>query len=78
MLKIGDEVDVLDEAISGKIVGLNGTSATIKTSDGFELDFYVNELILRQLDGLVESNLFTKTSLSEAVSQKETKKKDIC
>ncbi len=39
------------------------------------MEFYVNELVLKQRDGLVESNLFAKTSLTEAVSQKENKKK---
>ena len=74
MLKIGDEVEVLDEVISGKIVDLVDSNATIKTPDGFELEFSVNELILKQKDGL-KSKIFSKTSFSEAVSQKETKKK---
>jgi len=74
MFKIGDEVDVLDEAISGKIVDLTGNNATIKTPDGFELEFSINDLILKQ-GAILKSKIFSKTSFSEAVSQKETKKK---
>lgn len=75
MFKIGDEVDVLDETISGIITKLKNNEATIKTVDGFELEFSISELVLKQKDALVTSNLFSKTSLSEAVSQKETKKR---
>lgn len=75
MLKVGDEVDVLDEAISGTIVALHKTIATIETSDGFELEFSVDELVLKQKEKLQTSDLFSKTSLSEALSQKESKKK---
>lgn len=75
MLKVGDKVDVLDEAISGIITELKNNEAIIKTSDGFELEFPVNELVLSQKGALVSSNIFSKTSLSEAISQKETKKR---
>jgi len=75
MFKLGDEVDVLDEAISGEIVDIDGNYAKIRTTDGFDLEFSLSELVKKQRDGLVESRLFSKTSFTEAVSQKETKKK---
>ncbi|WP_347921683.1 Smr/MutS family protein [Pontimicrobium sp. SW4] len=74
MFKVGDEVEVLDEAIVGRVVKINNENAIISTSEGFELEFLVNELVLRQSDSL-KSKLFSKTSFSEAVSQKETKKR---
>lgn len=74
MLKVGDEVEVLDEDITGKIVNIKNNNVIIQTTDGFEHEFLVNELVLKQSDSL-KSTIFSKTSLSEAVSQKETKKK---
>jgi len=74
--KVGDAVEVLDETISGKIVRVENNTAIISTSEGFELEFLVKELVLKQR-GNLESNIFSKTSLNEAVSQKETKKRKI-
>ncbi len=71
--KVGDEVEVLDETISGKIVRVENNTAIISTTEGFELEFLVKELVLKQR-GSLESNIFSKTTLNEAVSQKETKK----
>ena len=71
--KVGDEVEVLDETISGKIVRVENNTAIISTTEGFELEFLVKELVLKQR-GNLEPNIFSKTTLNEAVSQKETKK----
>ena len=71
--KVGDAVEVLDETISGKIVRVENNTAIISTTEGFELEFLVKELVLKQR-GSLESNIFSKTTLNEAVSQKETKK----
>ena len=41
----GDKVMVLDDPFSGVVVEVSGNSATIKTDDGFEMTYFVNELI---------------------------------
>lgn len=45
MFKKGDEVSVLDEAVNGTVVAVNGTQITIDTTDGFVMIFMANELI---------------------------------
>ena len=44
--KLGDVVEVLDDAITGKIIKIKDTDITIETTDGFDLDFKEHELIL--------------------------------
>ena len=43
--EIGDEVAVLDEALSGKVVGVNAAEISIETTDGFLMKFSENELV---------------------------------
>ena len=71
--KIGDTVEAIDEAISGKIINVKGNMITIETSDGFPIEFSVNNLMLQRTAAL-EGDLFATTSLEEAVSVKESKK----
>jgi dsDNA-specific endonuclease/ATPase MutS2 len=71
--KIGDIVEAIDEAISGKVIKVNGIAITIETSDGFPIEFLANNLILQKTTAL-EGDLFAVTSLEEAVSVKESKK----
>jgi len=73
--KVGDKVDVMDEDLSGIITSINGNTITIATADGFELDFSGKELVNIGDSASLSANVFSKTSLDEAVSQKETKKK---
>jgi dsDNA-specific endonuclease/ATPase MutS2 len=47
-LEVGEEVQVLDDTISGTIVKVKGNNITILTGDGFQLDFDRSELILSQ------------------------------
>jgi dsDNA-specific endonuclease/ATPase MutS2 len=42
---IGDKVSVLDEAINGVVLSVNGKEICIETEDGFLMTFFVNELI---------------------------------
>lgn len=71
--KIGDIVEAIDEAISGKVINVNGNIITIETADGFPIEFLVNNLMLKHTAAL-EGDLFATTSLEEAVSVKESKK----
>ena len=43
--EIGDEVAVLDEAISGKVISINSTEICIETTDGFQIKFFPKELV---------------------------------
>jgi dsDNA-specific endonuclease/ATPase MutS2 len=45
MLSKGDEVSVLDEAVNGVVMSVNGDQVTIESTDGFVMTFNVNELI---------------------------------
>lgn len=45
MLSKGDEVSVLDEAVNGVVMSVNGDQVTIESTDGFVMTFFVNELI---------------------------------
>jgi len=45
MLTKGDKVSVLDDAIDGVVVEVNGADVTIETTDGFNLTFKSSELI---------------------------------
>ena len=45
MLSKGDEVSVLDEAVNGQVLSVNGEQVTIESTDGFVMTFNVNELI---------------------------------
>ena len=45
MMNKGDKVSVLDDAIDGIVVDVNGSEVTIETTDGFNLTYKSNELI---------------------------------
>ncbi|MBS9461510.1 DNA mismatch repair protein MutS [Flagellimonas sp. 389] len=45
VFKIGDQVEVLDEDISGKISGIEGARVTIITTDGFPMEYSMKELV---------------------------------
>ena len=45
MLNKGDKVSVLDDAIDGVVVEINGSEITIETTEGFNLTYKSNELI---------------------------------
>jgi preprotein translocase subunit YajC len=45
IFEIGDKVEVLDEAISGRVVAIKNEVISIETNDGFTMTFFVNELV---------------------------------
>lgn len=75
MLNKGDVVSVLDEDLKGIVVNIIGDIVTIETTEGFELQFTINELIKIETDTVLRANVFTSSTLEEAVSQKESSKK---
>ncbi|NNC70273.1 MAG: Smr/MutS family protein [Flavobacteriaceae bacterium] len=44
--KLGDQVSVIDDTITGKVESIDGTSITIKTIDDFLMKFNENELVI--------------------------------
>lgn len=43
--KIGDKVEVLDDALKGRVVEVNEQMVSIETTEGFALDFHETELV---------------------------------
>lgn len=42
---IGDTVEVLDEAIRGRVIKISGETVTVETEDGFPMDFTTDQLV---------------------------------
>jgi len=67
MLTKGDKVSVLDDAIDGIVVEVKGTEVTIETTDGFNMTYKSNELII--IEGSQAMNFsFNK---NQVISEKE-------
>ena len=76
-LSLGDTVSVLDEDISGKVIRLSDNIVTIETNDDFELEFFKSELVKIDGDTILKTHIFSKSSMHDALAQKETKKRKI-
>lgn len=72
--KVGDRVSVIDENISGVVTKLTGSSITIESSDGFEFEFEVHEL-MHYKDQKLPSGLFSEQSFEDVIKEKEAFKK---
>jgi len=68
-MKIGDQVAVLDDVISGIVVSINDNKITMETTDGFEMTFAKKELVVVS-DALKRSDLFSN-GISNVISEKE-------
>src|SRR5690606_35745732 len=64
-IKVGDTVEVLDENFKGTVIKLINNEALILTSDGFELPFEINQLILVG-DGSVIKQASTYSAIEKA------------
>ncbi|MGV8814115.1 MAG: DNA mismatch repair protein MutS [Gelidibacter sp.] len=69
--KKGDKVTVLDEAISGTVSKIDGSTIFIETEDGFLMDFNANELLKMEGKDTLKSNIFAEHSVREVLSEKE-------
>ncbi|MGC1631590.1 MAG: DNA mismatch repair protein MutS [Gelidibacter sp.] len=69
--KNGDKVTVLDEAISGTVSKIDGSTIFIVTDDGFLLDFNANELLKMDEKDTLKSSIFAEHSVREVLSEKE-------
>lgn len=70
--KIGDIVSVLDEDITGVITQMSGNDIIIETSDGFDMEFSISEVIKEKP---LNSKLFTNTDLQTVITEKEQQQK---
>jgi len=71
-MKKGDKVFVLDDDISGIILSISGTNVVINSTDDFEMEFDVSELILA--DSSVSKKDFSPNNISEVLQEKEIKR----
>lgn len=68
--KLGDQVEVLDDAIVGTVTALNKDTVTLTDVDGFEFEFLPKQLVKRGNDIQV-----TNFEVAQMVKEKETKKR---
>lgn len=73
--KIGDYVLVLDEDLSGVVKQISGDTISIETEDGFLIDFESHELVKKEKKQSLKSDIFSHSSFSAVVSEKETPKR---
>ena len=73
MFAKGDNISVLDDAINGVVLKVNGKIVTIETEDGFELDYNEKELILIESSSDLMNNI-SKTNFSSVAKEKEIPK----
>lgn len=70
----GDQVAVLDEAISGVVVAVEKDQISIESTDGFVMTYFVNELVkLNNANDL--GGFFSIQSLTSVLKDKEAPKK---
>ncbi len=72
--KVNDKVEVLDDALKGVVLKVNGSTVSIETTEGFMLDYDASELI--KLDE--EQSRLIATSdvpVSEILKEKQAAKK---
>lgn len=67
----GDHVEVLDEAISGKVVRLENDNISLETDDGFELIFAANEVVKISTQEIEVDQFFIASALKEKQIQKK-------
>jgi len=71
-IEVGDKVQVLDDTMSGTVRKIDGSTITIISSDGFELEYDQTELLLDDGHGSIKVSNF---EVAEAKSQKDKPKK---
>lgn len=72
--EINDKVEVLDDALKGRVVAVNGDTISIETTEGFSLDYHKSELVKTSN----EQNRLISTSnveMSEIIREKQSPKK---
>ncbi|MBN9282999.1 MULTISPECIES: Smr/MutS family protein [unclassified Flavobacterium] len=74
MFNIGDQVAVLDDNISGVVVGFQKEQIIVETTDGFMMTYFVNELV--KINNSSKLEVFNSGQTLDAVlKEKELPKK---
>ncbi len=71
--KIGDTVETIDDAITGKVINIENTTITIEASDGFEFQFAAYELMLSAYETAIDNAIYNANI--DAVKQEKASKK---
>ncbi|MFD1063750.1 Smr/MutS family protein [Winogradskyella litorisediminis] len=75
MIKVGDTVETIDDAIKGKVLKISGDSIFVESEDGFEFEFSANELIILDSEDNINLGSLANSSISEITREKESGKK---
>lgn len=71
-MKKGDLVSVLDETTTGKIISVDSKLAVIEDQFGFEHEFLLNQLVLRQAEIYDHSKIIKKEESKKNLSRKKS------
>lgn len=74
-IKVGDTVETIDDAISGKVIRIENETIFLESEDGFEFEFSANELIKLNTEETINMASFSNRSISEITQEKEGSKK---
>jgi len=74
-LQVGDNVEVLDEDLSGVIIFIKNGKAIIQTNDDFELEFEISHLVKVGNSKLLRASVFNEDTFEKIGSDKNPKKK---
>ncbi|TYA56336.1 Smr/MutS family protein [Formosa maritima] len=75
IFKVGNKVSVLDEDLSGFIKKINGSDITIETTEGFDMEFQANELVVIKNESQLKKNSFLDVPLEDVLKEKESIKR---
>ncbi len=71
-MQVNDKVAVLDDTIYGKIIKVVGDTITVETTDGFEMDFSENELVV--IDNSISKREMSPQNVAEIITEKDNRK----
>ena len=77
MINKGDRVETIDDAISGTVTRVSGTTITIEDNDGFEFQFEENELMLISSSHTLDNAIFDADIESIKKEKELTKRKTV-
>lgn len=72
-MKINDKIAVIDDAITGVITAIEGEQVTILTTDGFEIQFSKNEIVVMN-DNFLNTEI-NSMNMDGILSEKQSHKK---
>ncbi len=73
--EVNDKVEVLDDALKGKVVAVKGDMISIETTEGFSLEFHESELVRTS----AEQNMLISTSrvdMADILKEKQSPRKN--